>query len=210
MDRLFFYTELSGLHQGTTLISIGIESEYGKTFYAELNDYDKTQIDYLAQKNVIDNLIMSEPPEGEEEYYAATRYFDNPIGDGNDLYKSYSLQLRCDKAILKVELQKWLSQFEQVEMWGDCLAYDWVLFCEIFGGALNIPKNIYYIPFDFSTLLKEKRVDPNINREIAAANAFSENGEPLFFDKKGNLMQNLKHNSLWNAKLINSCYRKLI
>ena len=42
--KLFFDTEFTGLHKNTTLISIGIISEDGKTFYAELNDYDINQI----------------------------------------------------------------------------------------------------------------------------------------------------------------------
>jgi hypothetical protein len=33
--KIFFDTEFTGLHQGTTLISIGLISECGKTFYAE-------------------------------------------------------------------------------------------------------------------------------------------------------------------------------
>jgi len=40
--KIFFDTEFTGLHQNTTLISIGLISECGKTFYAELTDYDKT------------------------------------------------------------------------------------------------------------------------------------------------------------------------
>jgi DNA polymerase III epsilon subunit-like protein len=32
--KIFFDTEFTGLHQKTTLISIGLVSECGKTFYA--------------------------------------------------------------------------------------------------------------------------------------------------------------------------------
>jgi len=208
MTKIFLNCEFTSSHQCTTLISIGLVSRCGKTFYAELNDYDKSQVDECIQKNVIDNLIMSEPPEGEDEYYMAIRHEDNKVG--NDLYKGYSVQLRCDKNKLKVELDRWLSQFEKVEMWGDCLAYDWVLFCEIFGGAFKLPENVFYIPFDLATLFKEKRVDPDIDREIAAANAFSEDCEPLCFDIYGNLIESKKHNALWDAKLILICYNKLI
>ena len=42
--KIFFDAEFTGLHQKTTLISIGFISECGKTFYAELTDYDKSQI----------------------------------------------------------------------------------------------------------------------------------------------------------------------
>jgi hypothetical protein len=192
--KIFFDTEFTGLHQNTTLISIGLIAESGQTFYAELNDYDKSQVNEWLQKNVIKNLIMFEPKEDEEEHFSILRHEDNPVG--NDLYKSYSVQLRCNKKKLKLELEKWLSQFKEVEMWGDFIAYDWVLFCEIFGGAFNIPKNVYYIPFDISTLFKTRGIDTDINRERFA-----------FHDYKFEIP---KHNALWDARIIKMCYERLI
>lgn len=57
--KLFFDTEFTGLHKYTTLISLGIVSEDGREFYAELSDYDKTQCDDWIVKNVINNLQES-------------------------------------------------------------------------------------------------------------------------------------------------------
>ena len=56
--RIYFDTEFTGLHQRTTLNSIGLISETGKTFYGEFADYDKTQIDEWIQKDVIDNTLF--------------------------------------------------------------------------------------------------------------------------------------------------------
>ena len=53
--RIFFDTEFTGLHQNTTLISIGCIDENGRTFYAESTDYDRSQVDDWIQKNVITN-----------------------------------------------------------------------------------------------------------------------------------------------------------
>jgi hypothetical protein len=39
--KLFLDTEFTGLHQNTTLISIGLIADTGDTFYAELTDYDR-------------------------------------------------------------------------------------------------------------------------------------------------------------------------
>jgi hypothetical protein len=44
---------------------------------------------------------------------------------------------------LKLYLSQWLEQFGEVEIWSDCLSYDWVLFNQLFGHAFNIPKNVY-------------------------------------------------------------------
>jgi hypothetical protein len=196
ITKIFLDTEFTGLHQSTTLISIGLISECGKTFYAELTDYDKSQIYEWLQINVIDKLIMSEPKEGEDEYYSATRHADNP--KGNNLYDSYSVQLRCNMEILSLELSKWLFQFEKVEIWSDSLAYDWVLFSKIFGHTSKIPMNVYYIPFDIATLFKIKGIDPDTNREVFAC------GEPNNEDS-----YTFKHNALWDAKIIKACYEKL-
>jgi len=54
--KIFFDTEMTGLHRGTTLVSIGMVSEDDKTFYAEFTDYDKSQVDPWIQENVINNL----------------------------------------------------------------------------------------------------------------------------------------------------------
>lgn len=159
--KIFFDTEFTGLHQNTTLISIGIVDENGREFYAELNDYDKDQLDPWISENVIDNLTG---------------------------------QNTIDSESLKSQLVTWLKTYDEVEVWSDCLAYDWVLFDAIFGGAFNKPKNVYYIPFDICTLFKLKGVDPDISREEFVGNAGSEN----------------KHNALHDARVIKDCYERLM
>lgn len=189
--RIFFDTEFTGLHKNTTLISIGLVSEDERSFYAEFSDYDRSQVDSWIEENVIKNLLMDEPEDGQDEYYSTTRSQDSPVGV--DLYKSYSVQLRGDSADIKRELQRWIKQFTAIEMWSDCLAYDWVLFNDIFGSAFDIPENVCYIPFDLCTLLKVKGEDPDVNREKFA----------------GMLKGSEKHNALWDAYVIKACYDKL-
>jgi hypothetical protein len=176
--KVFFDTEFTGLHQGTTLISIGLISECGKSFYAELTDYDKSQIDDWLKENVISKLILK-PKES------------NNIGKG--------IWTVCNNTeTVKSELTLFLSQFEAVEIWSDCLSYDWVLFNQIWKHAFNIPKNVYYIPFDICTLFKIKGVDPDISREQFA------------FDQEVPLQSPDKHNALWDARVIKMCYDKLM
>ena len=174
--KIFFDTEFTGLHQNTTLISIGLIAETGETFYAELTDYDKGQVDDWLQENVINNLMGLEP-----------------IGKPN---APISLPPGCycgDKNRIAWELGRWLSQWDNVEMWSDCLSYDWVLFNQLWGHAFNVPKNVYYIPFDICTLFKIKGIDPDISRERFIEWPDSDS----------------KHNALWDAKVIKACYEKL-
>lgn len=180
--KIFFDTEFTGLHQGTTLISIGLISEEGDTFYAELTDYDQSQVDDWIKENVIDNLLFANYPEdygNAGNWTSSSNYFLN-------------VQLKGNRQRVKEELKLWLSNFAEIEIWSDCLSYDWVLFNQIFGHAFKIPSNVYYIPFDICTLFKIKGIDPDISREE-------------FAEIDGN-----KHNALHDARVIRACYDKLI
>ena len=61
MKKLFFDTEFTGLHKDTTLVSIGIVSDCGRTFYAESTDYDEKQIDNWIHDNVMNRLRYLNP-----------------------------------------------------------------------------------------------------------------------------------------------------
>lgn len=185
MTKIFFDTEFTGLHQNTTLISIGLVAESGETFYAELTDYDKEQVDDWIQKNVIDKLKWG--------YHYPEDYTPNQVTFIADDIKEMSRF--GDTTKVKLFLSDWFYQFDKVQMWSDCLAYDWVLFCQIFGHAFNIPKNIYYIPFDISTLFEVKGINPDINREEFAG--------------AWEAHKHFKHNALWDAKIIRECYNKI-
>lgn len=159
--KVFMDCEFTGLHQGTTLISIGMIAEDGRELYCELNDYDKTQIDDWLKDNVIANLHNTNPINTEQ---------------------------------LRKAIEGFIEPYDTVEIWSDCLSYDWVLFNQIWGHAFNIPKAIYYIPFDLCTLFKVKGIDPDVSREEYA----------------GMTKGSQKHNALWDAKVIRECYLKAI
>lgn len=178
MTKVFFDTEFTGLHQTTTLISIGLIADDGKTFYAEFADYDKTQIDDWLKENVLGNTLFLK---GTDDYVQA----------------STNLKHYCHVGAtpgVRADLEDWLAQFKTVELWSDCLSYDFVLFNQLWGHAFNIPKNIYYIPFDICTMFKLKGVNPDINREEFAG--MTDGAE--------------KHNALWDARVIKACYKRLI
>lgn len=177
--KLFFDTEFTGLHQFTTLISIGIVSECGtKSFYAEFTDYDQSQIDDWLRDNVMNKLTMV--------HRKSNHFWTNR--DNDDL-------LTCgDTSFVREQLIQWLKQFESVVMWSDCLSYDWVLFNNIFGHAFKIPEKVYYIPFDICTLFEDRGIDPDISREE-------------FSGMKSDLSS--KHNALHDALVIRKCYFKL-
>jgi len=174
--NIYFDTEFTGLHQKTTLISIGLVSECGKTFYAEFTDYDQSQVDDWIKDNVISNLTLDVQ---------------------SNIANNDNWRLLGDTRQIKEGLQVWLSQFSSVRMVSDLPCFDWVLFCNIFGHAFNIPPNVYYIPLDIVGLFEAKGIDNDISREEFALN-----------DSHG-LGGSKKHNALWDAYVIRECYKKL-
>lgn len=196
--NLFFDFEFTGLHAGTTPISLGIVAENFGFFYAEFTDYDKTQIERekdggeFIKTNVLDNLVLEKQNLKENDFY---EYYK-----GNDLF---AMKVRGNKSFIAEKLKKWLFSFNtQLEMWGDCLHYDWVLFLDLFGTAFDLPECVYYIPFDICTLFKVKNIDPDINREEFVEEYIKTYKEAVNFSNK--------HNSLHDADIIMYCYNKLI
>ncbi|MCD5190676.1 3'-5' exoribonuclease [Enterococcus casseliflavus] len=184
--KVFLDTEFTGLRQNTTLVSIGLVAENGDTFYAELTDYDKSQVDHWLQKNVINNLYLADIIQGIGSNWNPTTKENIVRGDRQFVAQGLREWFK--------ELDGWANPNTPVEIWSDCLAYDWVLFNELFGGAFGIPENVYYIPFDICTLFKMKNIDPDVSREKFI----------------GEEVAGVKHNALYDAKVIKACYEKLV
>jgi hypothetical protein len=202
--KLFIDFEFTGLHQATTPISLGIISECGKSFYAEFTDYDRTQLNDWLEENVIANtwVAINKPITSMGEVETKDLVNNNKWAD---------VHVFGSTDYIKPFLEEWLSQFEEIVIWSDCLAYDWVLFCNIWGHAFNVPKNIFYIPMDICTLFEIKGIDPDISREDFSIKDLLENFKTYFphrtFPKKNGLR---KHNAFWDACVIRQCYDKLI
>jgi hypothetical protein len=207
MTKLFLDTEFTGLHQNTTLISLALVADTGEEFYAESTWYDETQINPWLQEHVLGNrLLYPEVANGQKlrnviypgrlsggsKMMEATNSYgaNSPIVNGVDIgCQSYY----GDPGLFLVYLNEWLGKFAAVEVYSDTYAYDWVLFCELFGGALNLPRHIYYIPFDLSTLFKVLGIDPDVNRE-------------KFASTMGWTDTLQQHNALHDARVQKRCY----
>jgi hypothetical protein len=179
MTRIFLDTEFTGLHQKTTLISLAMVAETGEEFYAEFTDYDRTQLSGWLHENVLTKLWLTHNMDFEKA--------------SNGTY------LTGDSTTIKAAMQKWLSQFEGIEFWADVMAYDWMLFCELFGGALNIPANIFFAPFDLATALR-------LNGHIKPAGQFT--GDISRYEFAG-VDSGKQHNALEDARVEKICLSKL-
>lgn len=174
--KIFYDSEFTGLHQETTLISIGFIAENNRTFYAEFTDYDYKQMNEWLKENVLPSLYL----------------------DNNFQFKGGNWTIKGASCEIVDKLRLWLDSFgEEIQIWSDCLSYDWVLLNNLWGDAQSLPDCLNYIPMDICTYMQIKGVDPDISRE-----EFSE-----MPDNGGE--SPTKHNALWDAKVIKACYEKI-
>lgn len=89
----------------------------------------------------------------------------------SDWVKENVLPNLPEKRLDMNELKAFIG-IEPTEFWAYAGHYDWVLFCELFGGARSMPQNIYWLPKDWC--------------DLAAQNGFPYDQNPLeLFPQKG-------------------------
>lgn len=182
--KLFFDLEFTGLHKTTNIMSIGIISEDGKKFYAEINDYDKSQVNDWLEQNVIkhfsfnyQNVAIPKMPVCMCNNYACKQSFED----------------------VRETLNTWLNQFDEIQFVSDVCHYDFVLMIDLISGhALDLPINISAVCHD-------------INQDIAAYHKISDS-EAFDLSREEFLINNSvhikgeKHNALYDAKVIRAIY----
>lgn len=185
MRMIFFDTEFTGLHKNTTLISIGLISDEGKRFYAELTDFDETQCNEWIEKNVLDNLILS----GNEDMAKAL---------GDDCMTTVVLG---NKECVRKELLEWLSNFgDDIQLVSDVAHYDMVLLTDLLAeSALELPEYINPYCHDINQ-------DIAMILDVTDKAAFNYSREKLLTDRGITLPVGEKHNSLYDAEVIKAIH----
>lgn len=186
MNNLYLDCEFTGLCQDTSLISMAMLDDTGKRgFYAEFTDYEREQVDQWLTDNVFSQLYLGELEPGVEARMSFAggiwNYRGPAIGpneEGTYLFRDF--------------LDNYLARFDQVRIWTDVGAYDWMLFCQVFGGGAEcLPRNVCYIPADLATLFLVKGLDPDLNRiEFSGLSA-------------------VRHNALADVRVMRLCHQKV-
>lgn len=78
--------------------------------------------------------------------------------------KDELVQYKGDQSQITKHLTDWLNQFDSIEMWADVSHYDWVFFCELFGGTLHLPEKLSHRCMDLATMLRVKGYDASVSR----------------------------------------------
>ena len=200
--KIFFDTEFTGLHKDTTLISIGLVDENGKTFYAEFSDYDESQCDNWIHENVIKHLKWSTECHLEDVSY--TKNFTNIYDNDWEAYGT--------KEYIKTVLADWLSKYDEVELVSDCCHYDMVLFIDIFGSAWAIPAVVNPVCHDINQDIAKhfkitEREAFDLSREGIIEDDNKKTEKALLPDDWKIIIDGDKHNSLYDAKVIKAIYK---
>lgn len=187
---LFLDTEFSALRQNARLISLALVAADGVAFYAELTDWDQGEVDPWVRRHVIPRRWWLAQPD-------AGAGADPRCAGAPSEPEFAGLRLDCahgPTAEVAVELHRWLGQWPAVRIHADCPAYDWVLFCELFGGARRLPAQVHYLPMDLATLFHVRGLDPDTDRYAFAG---------LADDREH------AHHALWDALALRACWERL-
>lgn len=180
---LFLDTEFTSLTQQAELLSLAIVDENERIFYAEFTDYQSDNISDWIKENVISQFFLTS-----ERSVTTTPTF-----------------IKGNTELVKYELVKWLEMYKNTtcKFVADVYMYDWVLFAELFGGALQLPPFIDFMPIDFSTLLFAKNEDSHKPRLEFLTTKEIENFNSKYPQIKA-------HSALYDTLLLKKCYEKLM
>jgi hypothetical protein len=130
--KYFFDTEFieSSERKTIDLISIGIVAEDGRKYYAISTEFDAS----LASEWVKENVLSKLPPR--------PGTFNPAEASPRIVSESKAWKSRAQ---IKQNLLDFIVPNENgIEFWADYGAYDWVVFCWIFGCMVDLPKGYPY------------------------------------------------------------------
>ena len=207
MHPIFIDTEFSGLHQQAYLLSIALVPLEGPWFYAVFADADTEALreSKFHRENTLPNLVLI--PRQQEALPPGT-------------------YVNGSRREVLIALTEYLAAFaspnpeeKTLAVWADVPAYDWVLFCELFGGAFGLPQHIHYVVRDLATLLEAKGYNIDTDRfalaygqqgtavgaVVSSADGRAGEGQAAAVTREGLL----RHNALGDALACRACWRKL-
>ncbi len=161
--RYYLDTEFDETESALTLLSLALRGEDGRELYLVSSDFSSAACNPWVQENVLPHLYAPVP-------------------------KDYS-PMACimPKNRFAEQIELFLCHDDEPEFWGYYCAYDWFLFCRLWGGMLRMPSRFPKICYDLKQLADVLLPDVN----------FKDDNPPL----------QPQHNALadarWNETLFN-------
>ena len=141
--KYFIDTEFSemGPNHPITLISIAIVAEDGREFYAINSEFDWWNASEWLKEHVKPQVTFR----GEEI-----------IGSGASPRRRWEESRRMPFKQVRQEILSFIGEDASPEFWGYYADYDWVVFCQIFGAMIDLPKGWPMYCRDLKQLADEK------------------------------------------------------
>ena len=137
--RYWFDTEFieAGAEAPIHLLSIGIVSEDGRTYYAQLHHKDFPKAGDWVACNVFPFLEHFDMGRQERSCIAQKR--ENHPNNASCIDKACPWKWRDD---LRDDLRLFFDpeKYGKPEIWGYYADYDWVVLCQLFGTMMDLPK----------------------------------------------------------------------
>ena len=166
--NIYVDTEFTLLSKNGTLISIGCVNEDGHTFYAELTDYDKSQVNDWLKENVIANLCLT---------------------NGRPSNVAECTILGTKKEVAD-KLTEWLKEFNQpIQFISDVCHFDFMYIIDLYGTAFDLPEFISPTCIDINEDIAQihgvpSKVAFDYNREMLAGIDGDDGKHNALFDAK--------------------------
>jgi hypothetical protein len=125
-----YFLDTEFIEDGKTidLISIGIVAEDGRELYIENQDADLSKASAWVKGNVIPHLWSQQAEMSTEKIKANAWVRDGGIG-GLHRHKRIGSEVRL-----------FIGDDPAPQFWGYYADYDWVVFCQLFGTMMDLPK----------------------------------------------------------------------
>jgi hypothetical protein len=122
-DRYFIDSEFIDDGRTIDLISIGIVSDDGREYYAQVADLNPLKANPWVKEHVFPHLV---------ECHAC------------DSLTIHSFSGACAwraRARIREEIRAFIGDDDKPEFYGWCASYDWVALCQLFGTMMDLPEN---------------------------------------------------------------------
>lgn len=152
--RYFLSTKYTETPWSLQLISIGIVDGNGRAFYAENQSFDERKADTFAKKYIHPNLLwlwLKADREGEYSFWYTCRGKAVPDEEAESVFGPVSY--------IKNRLLHYFWNDPNPEIWGYYSAFDWVVFCGIFGMITDLPMGFPIYCRELMQLLDKNELD---------------------------------------------------
>lgn len=137
---MLYFLDLEFIERGPAspidLISLGIVAEDGREFYAVSSEFDPNN----ASQWVVENVLNSLPPPPVDGNVARGCAFTGKHWKPKQDSSEATSQAWKTREQIAHDVLAFIGDDPAPIFWGEWCSYDWVVFCQLFGTMMDLPK----------------------------------------------------------------------